>query len=78
MRSFVTSVILSDELTDYLDQQSLAIRRTSGAALSRSKLLRGIVAGLKTVPMDFSLCRSEKDVAGVLGLLLQAFARRQG
>jgi hypothetical protein len=77
MKPLITSVILSRELTEYLDQQSLAIRRSSGAALNRSMLLRGIVAALKAVPMDFSRCRSEKDVAGLLGLLLQAYGKRQ-
>jgi hypothetical protein len=70
MKPIITSVILSTNLTEYLDQQSLAIRRTSGAALSRSKLLRGIVGALAAASVDFSRCRSEKGVADGLGSLL--------
>ena len=77
MKRIIINVILAAELAEYLDQQCLAIRRTNGTALSRSKLLRGIVAGLLAAPMDFSRCRSEKDVAWLLGFVLQAFCNRK-
>ena len=77
MNPVVTSVILDTDLTEYLDQQSLAVRRTSGAALSRSKLLRGIVGGLKAVRMDFSRCRAEPDVAWLVAFVLRAYGDRQ-
>jgi hypothetical protein len=60
MSSIITNIIFTIELADYLDQQVLSIRQTTGNSLNRSKLLRGIVAGLKNSPMDFSNCRTEK------------------
>jgi hypothetical protein len=64
-------VVLSAELCEYLDQQSAAIRRKHGVALNRSKLLRGIVDGLKAIPMDFSGCCTEKGIAGGLAAFLR-------
>ncbi len=75
-KPITTSVILSCELTEYLDQQGLAVRQKSGAAISRSKLLRGIVAGLRAADVDFSGCRSETDVAWLLGFLLRVLGER--
>ena len=43
----VTNVILTVDLCDYLDQQTLAIRRNTGVSLNRSELLRGVIAGLQ-------------------------------
>ena len=70
------NVILSKECIVWLDQQALAIRRTSGAAVSRSALLRGIVGGLKDMGMRFSRCETEKDVRTLLAFLLKAWTQR--
>ncbi len=35
------------------------------------------MAGLKTASMDFSLCRTEADVAGLLGFVLDALMNRK-
>ena len=75
VKPLTTSVILSNELAEYLDQQILSIRRTSGVSINRSMLLRGIVAGVKDSPMEFSRCRSEKDIGGVLAFLLTAYGQ---
>ena len=75
VKPLTTSVILSNELAEYLDQAILSIRRTSGISFNRSMLLRGIVAGVKDSPMEFSRCRSEKEVAGVLAFRLTALGQ---
>src|SRR5690242_6916232 len=46
--TLITNVILTTELADYLDRQVLAIRQRNGISLNRSKLLRGILAGVKS------------------------------
>jgi hypothetical protein len=76
MPSTITNVVFSGPVLDYLDQQLIAIRQTSGVALNRSQLLRGIVAGVMGANMDFSRCRTEKDVAGILAYLFSAWKER--
>jgi hypothetical protein len=71
-------VILSLDCAAWLDDQRLASRRTTGASLSRSKLLRGIVAGVMNGGMDFSQCRTEREVAGMLAFILNARGTRRG
>jgi hypothetical protein len=73
-----TNVILSIEGADWLDGQSLAIRRTRGKFVRRTGLLRGIVAGLMKAGLDFSCCRTEGDVESMLAFLLEAFSKRSG
>jgi hypothetical protein len=72
MAPFQTSVILTKQAATWLDEQALAIRQRQDAAVSRSQLLRGIVAGLMAADFDLSSCNSEKLVAqwveGVLKL----------
>jgi hypothetical protein len=72
------NVILSNECIVWLDQQALAIRRASGAAISRSELLRGIVGGLKDMDISFLRCKTEADVRNLLGSLLQTYAELIG
>ena len=69
------NVILDNQSTAWLEEQALMIRRTSGAALSRSELLRGMLNGLMQAGTDFSCCRSAGDVASVLAFFLQARKR---
>jgi hypothetical protein len=76
MKPLITNLILSAELADYLDQQCLAIRRTVGASISRSALLRGIVGGIKTIPLSFSSCGNEKSIAEGLARLLRNGLRK--
>ena len=76
-KPFVTNVILSADLCEYLDQQGLAIRRTTGVSLNRSQVLRGIIAGLKAIPMEFSQCRSEEAIGKGLAEFLQRRVQRQ-
>jgi hypothetical protein len=73
---FATNVVLSLDCATWLDEQCLAIRRTSGASIRRSKLLRSIVTGVMNGGMDFSRCRTEKELVGILAFLLDASRHR--
>ena len=76
-KPFTTNVVLSLEGATWLDEQCLAIRRNSGASISRSKLLRGIIAGVRG-GVDFSRCKTEEDLAEVLAFLLGWWGSRRG
>ena len=69
------NVVLDSPSTAWLEEQALMIRRATGAALSRSELLRGMLNGLMQAGTDFSRCRTEADVADLLAFLLQALRR---
>jgi hypothetical protein len=71
------TLVLSRETSVWLDQQTAAIRRHSGEAVSRSELVRGILQGLADASMDFSHCTSERDVCKMLSFLLEAFSNRR-
>jgi hypothetical protein len=71
------TVILTPELADYLDHQVITIRQMTGASLNRSKLLRGILAGVKNSPLHFSRCRTEHEIAGGLSALLQTLTAKR-
>ncbi len=71
------NVILDRECTTWLDGQALEVRRTSGVALSRSELLRGVLAGLRKAGLDLSRCRTEQDVAWVVAFLFEALSGRR-
>ena len=75
-KQLITNVILSAETVSYLDCQLLAIRQTSGAAINRSQLLRGIASALMAARIDFSRCRTERDISGMLGFTLSALGGR--
>jgi hypothetical protein len=77
MKPLVMTVILTPELADYLDHQVLAIRQRTGASLNRSKLLRGILAGVKNSPLDFSRCPTEQQIAGGLSALLETLIAKR-
>ena len=72
----ITNLVLSKESTLWLDRVRTAIRAQSGAAISRSALIRAIVGGLEDVLMDFSLCRREEDVRQLLGFYLKVYRQR--
>lgn len=76
-KPIITNVILTADLCGYLDQQTLAIRRTTGLPLNRSQLLRGVIAGIQAVRLDFSPCSSEEMVRNGLAGLLKAGLERQ-
>ncbi len=69
--SMQTHIILSNETAAWLDGQCLAARK-NGAALNRSQLLRGTIAGLARSGMDLSLCRTDDDVAGLVAFFFTA------
>jgi hypothetical protein len=76
MKVHQTNVMLSRDETAWLDAQRLAIRAQSGAAVNRSAFIRAIIRAVQAMDFDFSLCRSEKDIAGVLGFLIGSFRDR--
>ena len=70
-------MVLSLEGATWLDEQCLAIRRTSGESISRSGLLRAIIACVMSGGVSFARCRMEEEVAGVLTFLLGAWGSRR-
>jgi hypothetical protein len=69
------NVMLSVECLEGLEELTAAIRRGTGAMFTRSKLIRAIVAGVVGSRMDFSRCRTEVELAGLLAFLLDALRR---
>ena len=65
-----TTITIQNELIAYLDEVSASIRRQSGAAISRSALIRAFVRGMQQSGFDLSRCGKEADIAGVLSWLL--------
>ena len=57
-----TTLVLSNLHTAWLDEISVSIRRRTGAAISRSSLVRAMIAAMNQVPLDLSACDSEKAV----------------
>ncbi len=69
--SMQTHIILSNETAAWLDGQCSTARK-NGAALNRSQLLRGMIAGLARSGMDLSRCRTDEDVAGLVAFFFTA------
>jgi hypothetical protein len=73
---FQTNIALTQSAADWLDTQALAIRKAQRIYISRSAFLRALVHGVQNGGLDFSHCRSEKDIAGYLWLVIRAFLDR--
>jgi len=73
---FQTNIVLSQSAADWLDTQALAIRKGQRAYISRSAFVRALVHGVEDGGLDFSQCRSEKDIAGYLSIVIRAFLDR--
>jgi hypothetical protein len=73
---FCTNVVLSLADADWLDEQARIIRKTSGAHISRSAFLRGLVNGIQTSGLDLSRSRSEQDIAGCISFLIKVVIER--
>lgn len=71
------TLVPSRETSAWLDEQRAAVRRRSGASVSRSELVSGILQALADASVDFSLCRSERDVCGLLSFFLEALSNRR-
>jgi hypothetical protein len=71
-----TNIALTQSAADWLDTQALAIRKSQRTYISRSALLRALAHGVEDGGIDFSHCRSERDIAGYLSLVIRNFLRR--
>ena len=57
-----TTLLLSNQHNAWLDERSAAIRRKSGAAISRSALVRATITAMSRADLDLSGCDSEDAV----------------
>jgi len=57
-----TTLVLSNQHNAWLDEVSADIRRTTGAAISRSALVRAMIAALSDAPQRLSGCDSEQAI----------------
>ena len=57
-----TTLVLSNLHNAWLDEASVAIRRRTGAAISRSGLVRAMIAAMSQVSLSLSACDSEQAV----------------
>jgi len=73
---FQTNIVLSQSAADWLDTHALAIRKRQGVYISRSGFLRALAHGVEDGGLDFSHCRSERDIAGYLSIVIRAFLNR--
>ena len=60
------NVVLFDRQVWFLDQMSVSIRRTSGAAVNRTQIVRALIDALKNSRVDVSAVQSEADLIGAL------------
>ena len=76
---FQTNVILTQDDADWLDEQTLAFRKSNRKPLSRSALLRAIVQGARAAQLNPASCRSEYEIAhGISDLLRRGRQGLQG
>ena len=57
-----TTLVLSNQHTAWLDDISVKIRYRTGAAVSRSSLVRAMIEAMNEVRIDLSACTSEQAV----------------
>ena len=57
-----TTLVLSNLHNAWLDEASVAIRRGTGAAVSRSALVRAMITAMSQVSLSLSACDSERAV----------------
>jgi hypothetical protein len=60
------TVVLFDRQVVFLDRLIADIRATSGAAISRAHVIRGLVDALADSDLDLTSTRSEADLTSVL------------
>ena len=73
---FQINIVLSQSAADWLDTQALAIRKGQRGYVSRSGFIRALAHGVEDGGLDFSHCRSERDIAGYLSIVIRAFLNR--
>ncbi len=69
------NVMLSREVILWLEQTALEIRQKTGASISRSELVRGIVKALAARGLHFDGCRTERDITEGLVEYFEKLAR---
>jgi hypothetical protein len=74
--TIAVNVILSIDCLEGLEELAATMRRRTGTSFTRSKLIRAIVTGVLTGRMDFSRCRTEVELAGLLAFVLDALGNR--
>ena len=57
-----TTMVLSNLHNAWLDEVSVAIRRRTGAAVSRSSLVRAMIAAMSQSSLSLSACDSETAI----------------
>ena len=57
-----TTLVLSNLHNAWLDEVSVAIRRKTGAAISRSALVRTMIAAMSQASLSLSACDSERVI----------------
>ena len=57
-----TTLVLSNLHNAWLDEVSVAIRRKTGVAVSRSGLVRAMVAAMSQASLSLSACDSERAI----------------
>ena len=57
-----TTLVLSNRHNAWLDEVSVEIRRRTGAAISRSGLVRSMIEAMSQVSLSLSACDSERTV----------------
>jgi hypothetical protein len=68
--------MLGNDDVVWLDNQCLSIRRLSGAVVTRSGFLRGVVRGLRLADLNFSRCCTEMGIARALADLVDTATGR--
>lgn len=58
-----TTLVLSNLHNAWLAEVSAAIRRRTGAAISRSGLVRAMIAAMSQAPLTLSTCNSERAIS---------------
>lgn len=58
-----TTVLLTVDNLDYLDRESLAIRRKRGKQVSRTEIVRGIIVAMAKAEFSLADCSSEEAIA---------------
>jgi len=65
------NVMLSREALAWLEKAALKLHQNTGASVSRSELLRGILRGFVRARLNFCGCRSEEEIATALAECLR-------
>src|SRR5437867_1485682 len=60
------NIVLFDRQVWFLDQVSVSIRRTTGAAVNRTQIVRALIDALKNSRVDVSSAQSEADLVSTL------------